>query len=75
MEAEAVAEAVEVVEAAEEAVEEDLPLPNHHNSNKMLPQLQMLRQWENSLTPLTVTVQKRKTSSKKSKGTSVSIKT
>ena len=68
--AEAVKEAE--VEAEVEAVEEDLP--HHHstlNSNRMLHQLEMLKQWENSLTHLTVTVQKQKTSLKKSKDTSV----
>ena len=67
------AEAAEAVEEAEvEAVEEDLP--HHHstlNSNRMLHQLEMLKQWENSQTHLTVTAQKQKTSLKKSKDTSV----
>ena len=76
--AEAVEEAVVAEAVVAEAVEEALPPHNHHNhhsSNRMLHQLQMSKQWESFPTRSTATEQKQRISSKKSKDTSISIKT
>ena len=76
------AEAVEEEAVEEEAVEEEeaedhqpLNRHNNHSSNRMLHQPQMSKQWESSQTHSMVIEPKLKTSSKKSKDTSVLIKT
>ena len=72
-EVEAVEEEAAEVEAVEEVVEVHQPLNRHnnHSNNRMWHQLQMSKQWESSQIRSMVIESKQKTSSKKSRGTSV----
>ena len=66
-----------VVEAVEAVEAEGLPHHNHHSNhsnNRMLHQQQMSKQWESFPTRSMAIEQKQRTSSKKSRDTSVSTK-